>query len=398
MAEKNTIDFVELFGADIGASITKKKEDGCHLFQFCRKQGGGEVGVVRMKEPMSHLYNYFEIEIVDEGRSKAIGIGVGVISYPLLRMPGWNRESIGYHADDGKLFHQAGWGAAFGPVCKKGDRMGVGIDYEVGRGERKNRVWFTRNGEMVGHAVDFQRPMKGHYPLIGLHSEMECVKYLGHSYRPPLSGDSHIADMIVNCSPLEVWARSNGIQFGENPHSLIFQAANKDVAIAISNTPMDPQNCYFEVSIDDSKGQSEVGIGLGPYTYILDSYPGWKHGSIGYHADNGMLYQENGYGKPFGPTCQMGDVMGCGVRFTEWRESHQTNEDDCEEDEKQLLAKTTASFKSNGSGQECVIYFTKNGKEIGESKMVIPQGGFYPMVAMSSAGEKVTVHFNATTG
>lgn len=36
-------------------------------------------------------------------------------------MPGWNRDSIGYHADDGKLFHEKGYGANFGPTCTEGN-------------------------------------------------------------------------------------------------------------------------------------------------------------------------------------------------------------------------------------------------------------------------------------
>ena len=36
-------------------------------------------------------------------------------------MPGWNKDSIGYHADDGKLFHERGFGANFGPTCTTGE-------------------------------------------------------------------------------------------------------------------------------------------------------------------------------------------------------------------------------------------------------------------------------------
>jgi hypothetical protein len=47
--------------------------------------------------------------------------------YPKHRHPGWNKGSIGYHADDGKIFIGSGVGAPFGPRCHKGDRMGCGI-------------------------------------------------------------------------------------------------------------------------------------------------------------------------------------------------------------------------------------------------------------------------------
>lgn len=42
-------------------------------------------------------------------RSQCIAIGLGVQSFSLIdRMPGWDRNSFGYHGDDGGLFHGAG--------------------------------------------------------------------------------------------------------------------------------------------------------------------------------------------------------------------------------------------------------------------------------------------------
>ena len=44
-------------------------------------------------------------------------------------MPGWNRDSIGYHADDGKLFHEKGYGANFGPTCTQGNIANISVCY-----------------------------------------------------------------------------------------------------------------------------------------------------------------------------------------------------------------------------------------------------------------------------
>ena len=40
---------------------------------------------------------------------------------------GWNKGSIAYHADDGKVFVGSGVGSPFGPRCHKGDIMGCGV-------------------------------------------------------------------------------------------------------------------------------------------------------------------------------------------------------------------------------------------------------------------------------
>jgi len=84
--------------------------------------------VVKILEPMSPMLNYYEYEILSRGQKCALGVGVGEQSYPMDRMPGWNRNGIGYHADDGRMFYQDGYGKAFGPTCTEGDRMGCGVD------------------------------------------------------------------------------------------------------------------------------------------------------------------------------------------------------------------------------------------------------------------------------
>ena len=67
------------------------------------------------------------LEIVDPGSSCYIAIGLARKDYPRNRHPGWNKGSIAYHADDGKVFMGSGVGDPFGPRCNKGDIMGCGV-------------------------------------------------------------------------------------------------------------------------------------------------------------------------------------------------------------------------------------------------------------------------------
>ena len=85
----------------------------------------------------------------------------------MSRMPGWNRNSCGYHADDGKLYHESGMGRAFGPTCTTGDRMGCGVNFDSGREHGTVEVFFTKNGNQVGGVEVMKRPLNGLYPLIG---------------------------------------------------------------------------------------------------------------------------------------------------------------------------------------------------------------------------------------
>eukprot|EP00004_Rigifila_ramosa_P025360 TRINITY_DN7571_c0_g1_i2.p2 TRINITY_DN7571_c0_g1~~TRINITY_DN7571_c0_g1_i2.p2 ORF type:complete len:1410 (+),score=262.91 TRINITY_DN7571_c0_g1_i2:83-4312(+) len=52
--------------------------------------------------PHHAAHFYWEIEIVDQGDSRAIGIGLFPASQPLDGFPGWAPGSYGYHGDDGK--------------------------------------------------------------------------------------------------------------------------------------------------------------------------------------------------------------------------------------------------------------------------------------------------------
>lgn len=72
---------------------------------------------------------------------------------------------------------------------------------------------------------------------------------------------------------------------------------------------------YFELKLT---GLNVVSIGVAD----LDKYKfgnhhiGWYKGSIGYHSDDGQVYNENGYGEPFGEPYGLSEyenhVVGCG--------------------------------------------------------------------------------------
>jgi len=107
-----------------------------------------DVGLAQAKQPISTRHHYFEIEIMDPGLRCYIAIGLARKDYPKNRHPGWNRGSIAYHADDGKVFVGSGVGAPFGPRCHKGDVMGCG-------------VLFPRNYEYRSDSDDDLEPASG---------------------------------------------------------------------------------------------------------------------------------------------------------------------------------------------------------------------------------------------
>ena len=142
--------------------------------------------------------NYFEFKIISSGKDCAIGIGVGADNYPLDSMPGWLYNSIGYHADDGRLFCENGGGTEFGPTCTDGDQMGCGVDFrDEDDSSDQVKVFFTKNGQLIGDAIRIKIPAGGLYPLIGMCSEGEKVLYMGHCHFLPPTPTGIITNNII---------------------------------------------------------------------------------------------------------------------------------------------------------------------------------------------------------
>lgn len=63
-----------------------------------------DVGFAQAAQPLTPSQHYFELEILDPGKSCYIAIGVAHRQYSSKQHPGWNKGSIAYHADDGEVF------------------------------------------------------------------------------------------------------------------------------------------------------------------------------------------------------------------------------------------------------------------------------------------------------
>ncbi|OZJ05406.1 hypothetical protein BZG36_01986 [Bifiguratus adelaidae] len=113
--------------------------------------------------PMQHPgtgVHYFEITIphrsFDFEYPVVIGIGLTTRPYPLFRQPGWNKYSIGWHSDDGRVYiNDPGDGMAFGPVWGVDSQraqtvVGCGIVLGQDIEEGAERIFFTLNGQWVG--------------------------------------------------------------------------------------------------------------------------------------------------------------------------------------------------------------------------------------------------------
>lgn len=137
-------------------------------------------------------------------------------------------------------------------------------------------------------------------------------------------------------------------------------------AIMMWNYPLHRGWNYFEIEILDKGHACEISLGLIHLSYSLTRHVGWDWNSIGYHSDNGNIYQASGAGCDFGLPCTTGDIMGCGIDFD--------------------------TSLNQGMAQ---VYFTKNGERIRDPfEITIAKGGLFPALGMNSQGERVRLLLN----
>ncbi|KAI1140323.1 SPRY domain-containing protein [Hypoxylon sp. FL0543] len=127
---------------------------------------------IRADHPMpwqAGIY-YFEVTLLSRRRDETtVCIGFSTKNVPLIRPPGWEPESWGYHGDDGDVYSgqnvgKAYDGSSFGP----GDTIGCGINF------RTREAFFTKNGQDYKTAF---RDIKGDlYPTVGMKKAGEHIR------------------------------------------------------------------------------------------------------------------------------------------------------------------------------------------------------------------------------
>ncbi|KAI8983194.1 hypothetical protein BD414DRAFT_490219 [Trametes punicea] len=119
--------------------------------------------------PACGIY-YYEVEILHKCPKGPISIGFSAPDVRLSRLPGWERNSWGYHADDGWAFPGHKEGSAYGPTFDTGDVIGCGIDFS------QNRVFYTKNGTFLGMVFENVGKTTEVYPCIGMRQTNESIR------------------------------------------------------------------------------------------------------------------------------------------------------------------------------------------------------------------------------
>ncbi|KAI7906521.1 concanavalin A-like lectin/glucanase domain-containing protein [Cokeromyces recurvatus] len=160
--------------------------------------------------------------------------------------------------------------------------------------------------------------------------------------------------------------KSKYIEVGLNGYDLHYVGPNNNkttetAGMIRTNLPIRPQ-CgiyYFEIHIVSIGKDGLFSIGFCTMENTLNKLPGLDKGSFGYHGHTGLIFEQSGQGKEYGPKYASGDVIGCGINF----------------------ADQTA-------------FFTKNGVFLGTAFNTLSSSHvYYPTVGLSTKDERITANF-----
>ncbi|RMX45042.1 hypothetical protein pdam_00011498 [Pocillopora damicornis] len=136
-----------------------------------------------------------------------------------------------------------------------------------------------------------------------------------------------------------------------------------DIHSAIFKSPFTPETPRFEVLIQRTGERRFIALGAVNKDYDLHKMPGWYNGTVGYHVDDGKIFDSRcpEMGREIkGAMAYRGDLIACEVDFKGVRKDRVS------------------------------VLFSLNGKEVGRSSVKYTSGQLlYPLVSLGFPGIKV---------
>ncbi|XP_068739836.1 short transient receptor potential channel 7-like [Montipora capricornis] len=136
---------------------------------------------------LSPSFPHFEVTILETGKTRWPGIGVVPNGYKNILMPGWTMCSLGYHTDDGKIYHSNNHDGSFNGfdydtkghrMARRGDLIRCTAMFErQTAADGKVPICFTLNGEKIvtigeedqtAPTSSFRVPSSSLYPYLAL--------------------------------------------------------------------------------------------------------------------------------------------------------------------------------------------------------------------------------------
>ena len=125
--------------------------------------------------PQSSNHFYFELTVVESGKDGAIGIGFTPSSSGSDSMPGWDKNSVGYHGDVGSICYESCYPIATTETFETGDVVGCEFTRSVVENVQLAEYRFTKNGRAIG-PLTVKEYTTELYPTIGFNTPGAIVR------------------------------------------------------------------------------------------------------------------------------------------------------------------------------------------------------------------------------
>lgn len=148
----------------------------------------------------SKEYHTYEFVIDELPAGSIVALGRAAKPYPEFRLPGWHRESVGLHSDDGnKFFDNSYGGASYSSPLKQGDTVSVNYVRSTGI------IFYSVNGHKLADAYTgkFDQLRIPIYVAVGFEGPSKvCLK-------DPTAPDaaSAVAEPSAPWNPLNLWSK-----------------------------------------------------------------------------------------------------------------------------------------------------------------------------------------------
>ncbi|RUS75929.1 hypothetical protein EGW08_016317, partial [Elysia chlorotica] len=328
-------------------------------------KSSGSIGLMTFQQPITRSQNKFSIKILKMVEKTIFTIGLGPEDYPLNRQPGWDSGSIAYHGDNGKFYLEKGSGVFEGsgspPIWKVGDEITAVVrdfgDAETIQPEDTVVVDFFYNQKLiqtVKHKIASGKRGLRYVFMLSIKGKGAAVKV--QNFRPAFFPPPPRMDMLT-------MGRANFMNIFDDGRIAHRRFDKRELfSTFISKTPFNKKLHYFEIRVKHLGGNMHAAIGFAPSDYPVNNMVGWLAGSVGYHADNGFIYDNEAHGTASteeNAPYKTGDVVGCGIE------------------------PQGVKYREDGtieSQQTLKFYFTKNGRRVHKGEHFLLTTHLYPTV------------------
>lgn len=152
-----------------GSLLTYEGSSSCYTCEN-RKISWAHHGA-RGLTPFTPEMPRFEVLIQESGERRIVAVGAVYKGYDCHFMPGWKNGTVGYHADDGRIFEpsyrQQGKEVP-DAMAYRGDLMACEVDFEGARNDSVPVTFFKNNIEVARTSLRFIPDRTKLFPFIGM--------------------------------------------------------------------------------------------------------------------------------------------------------------------------------------------------------------------------------------